>query len=285
MYIPVIVKTIKLATKKNTADAVIEFNSIEFNASIVGSDPDDVKIDIDGIDIKNLEKAGIILDFTTLKNAYKAELQKLEINKEEHIKKYRETVYLTTRLHELETVLAPHFSIMSIDEFLKSRSGALYAFYKVTYKGYLKEISIFMDRDKFIVYDQLNEKTITDYASDPAAVKKIIDAHIKHWKHKVDFKLVLMQHVDANAEHDPTEMISATEYFKHLHDKEAVHEDEIRENHEKYLNMLGKLGEASEIDAQGQRHKTIKDTTSMEKKRLLGSLSDTKKIKIKHLFD
>ena len=285
MHIPVTVKSINL-TKDGAAEAVIEFNSIEFNASVNQDGLDGTfDINIDGVDIQNLERAGFILDLSVVRDAFKAKKQEFRLHKEEVTKKYREEIYATSRLHELEQILAPHFSFMPLEEFQESQSGALYAFYKVNYKNCCKEITIFMDKDKFIVYDQLNEKTITDFGTNPREVNEIIDTHIKSWKHKVDFKLALMAEVNKKVEEVPPEKISATEYFRQLQEKDKTHEDEIRQNHQKYLKMLGKLGDRKEIQDHTEKHSGIEETGSIEKKRLLGSLSDTKKIKIRHLFE
>lgn len=107
------------------------------------------------------------------------------------------------------------------------------------YKDYSKELSIFMDRENFVVYDSLNEETVTEYSPDPDQVKQLTDEHIKAWKNKVDFKLVLMKDVNEPGNMtDPTQTISATEYFKQLQDNDKTHENEVRVNHSKYLQML-----------------------------------------------
>lgn len=72
MNIPVKVKSIQIVSDSNAAEAVIEFNSREFNANLFpkGLHSDNFDLEILGIDIENLAKAGFIFDFSELQEEY-----------------------------------------------------------------------------------------------------------------------------------------------------------------------------------------------------------------------
>lgn len=285
MNIPFKIKSCHV-TDQGNAEGVIEFNDREFNYVILppAGERTTHEITIKDIDTANLKKAGFEFDFQPLIRIYASASTNLEKSKHQEKTRKREKNYLLSRLHELKPVLGTNFNIMPEEEYIRSKSAALFATYEETYKNHTKELTIFMDRDDFIVYDNLNRKSVSSPAKTPEHVKEIIDDEIKKWQHKVDFKLLLLAHADEDAHTTNVEPISASEYFKQLQQEDKAHEREILENHLKYLKELGKLGEKAEIKELEVNSIHNTDTDTFLKKRILSSMPEEHIKKMKHPF-
>lgn len=285
MKIPITIKTCHV-TDKGNAEGVIEFNEREFTYVIIPPADDEEKYDItiQDIDLENLKRAGLELDLDPLIYAFSKATEHHEETKLVQKMQRKEKNYLMTKLHELESVLGKNFSIMSKEEYIKSKSAALYSTYTDTYREHTKELSIFMDQDKFVVYDNLNRKQIGGLAFTPEHVKEIIEEEIGKWQHKVDFKLMLLEHADEDNPHADADPLSATDYFQKIQEEEQAHEREIIINHMKYLKELGKLGEKAEIAEEILEHTDNTDTDTFQKKKFLGSLTEEQLKKVKHPF-
>ena len=285
MNVPLIIKSCNI-TDKGNADGIVEFNNSDFTYVIIPPANDEKKFDITikGVDLDNLKKAGFEIDLNCLIEAFKKAVDLHDQTRDQEKVQYKEKAFLISNLHALQPVLKDKFSMMSKEEFVNSRSTALYAIYTETYRQHTKELSIFMDRDKFIVYDNLNRNSVSEPAITPEHVKEIIDEEIDKWKHKVDFKFLLQAHADEDSPKTGIEPLSATEYFGEIQKKEEAHEKEIIRNHRKYLKALGKLGEKAEMEKDVTYHENNTDTDTFHKKKILGSLSKEHLEKIRHPF-
>ena len=286
MKIPIIIKTCNV-TGKGSAEGIIEFNDREFHYVIIPPAHEEAKYDISikDINLENLKKAGFELDLDPLIYAFSKAAKHHEENLQLKKIQQREKNYLMSKLNELKPVLGANFAMISEDEYLKSKSAALFGTYTEKYRDHVRELNIFMDGEKFVIFDDLNRKQIDGLAHTPDHVKEIIDEEIKKWKHKVDFKLMLIAHGDEEEVHADLSPQTATEYFHKIQEEEKAHEREIIKNHMKYLKELGKLGEKAEIAEQTLKFVNNTDTDTFNKKKFLGSLTDEQKAKIKHPFN
>jgi hypothetical protein len=285
MDIQVTVKSCNI-TENGNGEGIIEFNNRDFKYVILPPAGERKKYDITikDIDIENLNKAGFELNFQPLIENYTTAIGVHKETKQQEKTQKRERVFILSKLHELKPALGKNFSMMPEKEYVNSKSAALFAIYCETYKNHTKELTVFMDKDHFIVYDNLNRKAISEPAITPEHVKEILDEEIEKWKHKVDFKLLLLAHADEDSQKTDIEPISASEYFQKLQIEEKTHEKEIIENHIKYLKELGKLGEQAEMKAYESDHVNNTDTSTIHKKKILGSLSKEHLETIKHPF-
>lgn len=285
MKVPITIKTC-IVTDKGNAEGVIEFNGREFPYVIIPPANEEAKYDISikDVDIENLKKAGFEINLEPLIYAFSKAAEHREEHQQLHKLQKREKNYLMSKLHELEPVLGENFAMVPRDEYLKSKSAALFSTYTETYREHTKELSIFMDHEKFIIYDNLNREQIGGLAITPDHVKEIIEDEVNKWKHKVDFKLMLLEHANGDSTHADIDPLSATDYFNKIQEKDKAHEREIIKNHMKYLKELGKLGAKSEIAEQTVEFLTNTETDTFHKKKLLGSLPEEDLKKIKHPF-
>lgn len=285
MKIPIKIKSCNVADK-GVGEGVIEFNDREFSYVIIppAGDREKYEVTIKDINIENLKKAGIELDLQPLIETFSSVVSNHSESVQEEKYQKREKNYLLSKLHELKPVLGENFSMMPEAEYINSKSAALFATYKETYKNHTKELTIFMDREDFIIYDNLNRNSVADPSKTPEHVKVVIADEINKWKHKVDFKLLLLAHSDKDAPAAHVDPISACEYFKNLQQEDKAHEKEVLENHLKYLKELGKLGEKAEINKLEVDHINNTDTDTFHKKIILGTMPEEHIKKMKHPF-
>ena len=168
------------------------------------------------------------------------------------------------------------------DEYVNSESGALFGIFTENYQDHTKEISIFISDQHFILHDHLNEDTIAKKLSTPDGVREVIDEHLQEWKHKVDFKLALIEHAEMGGweSETPSEPLKATDYYQKLTEKETEHEQQIIKNHHTYLQELGKLGDELEHQEHNKKFEKNEDIHELKCHRVLGSLTDSQLIKV-----
>ncbi len=284
MKIPVEVKSCGI-TESGNAEGVVFFNGKDFDYVIVRTAKDGGgkhEISIKGVDVENLKRAGIELDLDIVYKAFSEASAEADKKDQDDKIAARERAFMLSRLHELKPELGECFSMVPQNEYINSKSGALFSIYRETYIDHTKELTIFMDHDKFVVYDNLNRVQVGDLAITPQHVKEIIDSEIAKWKHKVDFKLLLKKHAEAEGIEVSVEPLKASEYFKQMLEKENAHDKEVLQNHLKYLKELGKLGERDEISEIEQTHQGNTETNTFHKKKILGTLSVEHLKKVMH---
>lgn len=276
MEIPVEVRSCGI-TEGGNAEGILSFNAREFEYVIVRTAKEggaNHEISIKGIDIENLNRAGFELDLDIVFKTFSEALAAAARKDQDEKKSNRERAFMLSRLHELKPVLGENFSMMPQNEFINSKSGALYSVYKETYLDHTKELTIFMDHDKFVVYDNLNRVQVGELSMTPQHAKEIIDSEIAKWRHKIDFKLLLKKHAEEEGIEVNIEPLRASEYFKHIQEKENAHAKDVLENHLKYLKELGKLGEEAEITDIEHLHENNTETDTLHKRKILGTLSE-----------
>jgi hypothetical protein len=270
----------------NHAHGVISFNGHEFKVALSHDDDGEdgePQVAIDGIDIGSLDRAGFTLDLQPVRERFLALREESRVESGELARRFRETAYRSSRLNELPAVLGEAFQLIGLDQFLNSRSGALYGKYLDEYRGHAKEISVFMDRERFAVYDYLNDNLI-GHATSPDAVAEIIADHLCDWRHKVDFYLALQAHAPDGHPVSTVGPVGAADYVERIRREEAAREDEIRRNREAYLREVGKLGRPEDVAEHARRHHDVHETGTLETKRILGGLGAERFSRIRTLF-
>ena len=286
MIIPVTINMLELKDGDH-AEGTVSFNGNEFKVTLSchdGQGDGEPVVTIHGVDIGSLARAGFILDLKPLREHFMSLREESLASQREAERRFREKAYRGSRLHELSGVLGKAFQLISLEQFQKSRSGALYGRYVDHYRGHVKEISIFMNREQFVAYDYLNDAMIAGYATTPEEMAEIIADHRRHWRHKVDFFLAMQEHVVEGHPVPPEGLLRADEYIDQIQRKDTVSEAEIRRNHENYLREIGKLGLPDEVAEHARRHHDRTDTGTLETKRILGGLNSDHLARIRMLF-
>jgi hypothetical protein len=288
MDIPVAIEHLELdSDNADHASGIIAFNGRTFRVSVThhaGTPEGPPTIAIAGIDPEALAKAGFVLDLAPLRAEFLALREEFLANQRQMERRFREKTYQASRLHELTPILGQGFALIGLDQYLNSRSGALYGKYTELYREHAKELSVFMSHDQFVVFDYLNERQIPGHAETPEETAEVIAEHLREWRHRVDYVLALQAHAPEDHPVPAEGMLHADDYVRMALRQDAATAAEIRRNHENYLREMGRLGRPDEVADHARRHHDRTDTRTLETKRILGGLSTDHLTRIRNLF-